>query len=232
MLERLVGKAEETGAEMVICDYYVNTINRQYRKYQDPHSTTGEGALRALFQRLHGSLWNKLILSACYRIYGIRFPEGLNYCEDFLTCVALLQKIQHVAYLPEAFYHYDQYSNPQPATRNEDSKRIDTTRTEVVRRCREMVPDRQKGWQYYIFEVNSASAILEKGGMDSEEFRKFFSDIPLTTLCHPQRHRFVPILLTVLAIHTPMSRLLASCIFEGYMAMKLHVKRLIGRQGR
>lgn len=231
MLERLYEKAEQTGAEMVICDFYQNTVRNQSIRKQNPRSETGEGALRALFQRLHGSLWNKLIRSACYRDYAIRFPEGLDYCEDYLVNVQLLQHIHKVAYLPEAFYHYDQYSNQQPATRNEDSKRIDTTRTEVVRRCREMVPDSMKCWQYQLFEVHNAFDIINMGSMLSSEFRDFFKNIPFSLLAHPHRY-YTHTVLTLLVIHGPLSRRQAASIYHGYMSVRKSVGRLIRTSNR
>lgn len=222
MLQKLYRKAEETEADMVICDYYMNYKHKQKIIRQNPGSSNPERVLGALFQRLHGSLCNKLIRSACYREFGIRFPEGLNYSEDYITNVQLLLHISKVAYLPEAFYHYDQYSNQLPATRNEDCKRIDITRTEVVRRCRQMVPARLKNWQYQLFEVNNAADIMKEGGMADAEFKQFFADIPLSLLLHHHRHYFSTLLL-LLAIHTPLRRIDASRIHRLYMNFRRHI---------
>lgn len=106
MLEALYQKAVETGADMVICDFYEDTLSgRRYIK-QQPSSLQHEVVLRELFQQLHGSCWNKLVRRACYNKYGVRFPEGVNFCEDQYVNAALLVHPLRVAYLPQAFYHY------------------------------------------------------------------------------------------------------------------------------
>lgn len=219
MLEHLYLKALETGAEMVICDFFINTEQCQYRSCQNPKSQEPNKVLGMLFQKLHGSLCNKLILSACYKNYGIHFPEGLNYCEDYLVNVALLLHIHRVVYLPEALYHYDHFSNQQSMTRNVDCKRINMNHTEVVRRCRQMLPVERKNWQFRRFEVNNAFAIIMFGDMPDNEFRKFFSDIPITLLLHPHR-RYIISFLVYFSIHKFFSQRTARSIYCSYMKLR------------
>ena len=205
MLERLYQKAKDTDADMVICDFLINTENRQYIRKQNPGSTDPLQVLGALFLGLHGSLCNKLIRSSCYTEYNINFPKNLNYCEDYLVNVSLLLKIKKVAYLPEAFYHYDQYSNSQPATRNEDCDRINQTRTDLVIRCREIVPDSLKNWQYYFFEVQNAFSIIKDGNLPDRDLKEFFKGIPVSLLfrrCRP----YCETLLVCFTVHTCLSQ--------------------------
>lgn len=54
-------KAKEDDADMVICDYYINTKDRETNVKQKPLSLHHESVLKELFTRLHGSCWNKLI---------------------------------------------------------------------------------------------------------------------------------------------------------------------------
>ena len=73
--------------------------------------------MRDLFQHLHGSCCNKLVRRVCYNKYKIRFPDGVNHCEDLLTWIQLFQHPDvKVSYLPKAFYHY--YNNSESITRN------------------------------------------------------------------------------------------------------------------
>lgn len=67
MLEELYKKAKEDNADMVICDYYLEGKHKTKYIKQEPTSLESEQVLRDLFQRLHGSLCNKLIRSACYK---------------------------------------------------------------------------------------------------------------------------------------------------------------------
>lgn len=107
MLEELLLKAKETGADVVICDYYINQGDQLTYRTQSPTSLNASQVLKDLFQQLHGSCCNKLAKRVCYNRYDIRFPKDINYCEDLLTWVQLFSHNEvKVAYLPKAFYHY------------------------------------------------------------------------------------------------------------------------------
>ena len=110
MLEQLYQKAKENEFDIVICDYFVDYVDRHVRVSQQPASLTASDVLYDLFHRLHGSLCNKLARRACYTAHGVRFVPGIDYCEDVLIWVQLLQHNLKIAYLPQAFYHYVQHS--------------------------------------------------------------------------------------------------------------------------
>lgn len=117
MLEVLYQKAKQEDADMVICDYYFEGVQRKYM-CQRPSGFDGRTVLCDLmFQKLHGSLWNKLIKRACYKIYGITLPKGLDYCEDVVTLVQLWQNPIKISYVNKAFYYYDQHINEYSITR-------------------------------------------------------------------------------------------------------------------
>lgn len=106
MLDELYRKAKEEDADMVICDFYNEVGQKIVLCKQQPTAMDHETVLKELFQRLHGSLWNKLIKLTCYKRYAIRFPEGISFCEDLLVCTRLLKNPLKIAYLNKAFYHY------------------------------------------------------------------------------------------------------------------------------
>lgn len=117
MLEELYAKAENDDADVVICDFFSNTDTGQTRCKQRPSELKADVILRELFQQLHGSCWNKLVRQACYNKYNVRFPKGINHCEDLLFWAQLLQHTDvKVSYLPKAFYHY--YVNSNSITRH------------------------------------------------------------------------------------------------------------------
>ena len=118
MLEELYRKAKDEDADMVICDFYMEFPYKKVYIRQCPPSLNTRTVLRALFQQLHGSCWNKLVRRTCYSQYGIRFPEGLNICEDFFVNAELLKHDIKVGYLARAFYHYDKSANPNSITVN------------------------------------------------------------------------------------------------------------------
>ena len=111
MLEELYKKAKEEDADMVICDFYEERKNKTIYVRQQPSSLDHETVLCELFQQLHGSCWNKLVRRACYREFGVRFPEELTFCEDLFVNACLVSNDIRIAYLGKAFYHYDQIVN-------------------------------------------------------------------------------------------------------------------------
>lgn len=111
MLEELYRMAKETDADMVICDYYVEFTGKTTYRKQNPSSLDHTIVLRDLFQQLHGSCWNKLVRRACYNQHDVKFPVGINYCEDLIFNVRLIKHGIKITYLSQAFYHYDQIIN-------------------------------------------------------------------------------------------------------------------------
>jgi glycosyltransferase involved in cell wall biosynthesis len=112
MLEKLYSKAIEEDADVVFCDFYRDDSKGNATLWHQQPPTEPDKALRALFQQLHGSCCNKLVKRACYNRYNIRFPEGLNYCEDLLTWVQMFQHQDlRISYVSEAFYHYVEISD-------------------------------------------------------------------------------------------------------------------------
>lgn len=117
MLAELYAKAIAEDADMVICDYYAESKSGCTYLKQEPSDTNHEVVLRELYSHLHGSCCNKLVRLACIESYNIRFPEGVNLCEDLYFNTELLQHPIKVVYLPEAFYHYDLNMNKNSMVR-------------------------------------------------------------------------------------------------------------------
>ncbi len=111
MLQELYTEAQRTNADMVICDYFVNTKRREILVKQQPSALDNETVLNELFHQLHGSCCNKLVKRDCYNTGNVKFPVGLNYCEDLFVNACLLLQPLTVSYINKAFYHYDQYTN-------------------------------------------------------------------------------------------------------------------------
>lgn len=161
MLEELYYRAKTETADMVICDFLVEEKEGSIYRVQQPTNNSADVVLEELLlYRLHGSLCNKLIRRECYTLYNIAFVKGLNYCEDYLVCVKLLQKGIKVAYLNKAFYHYDQIVNSGSITRN-FSTALFELRKMFISRLQEVVPDRKElivrnklDLKYALFEAN------------------------------------------------------------------------------
>ena len=118
MLEELYAKARESEADVTICDFLTDSAQGSAYISQNITNCDAIECLNLLmYGKIHGSLWNKLIRTDIYKELNIRFVEGINYCEDFLICVQLFLSGAKVAYLPKAFYHYDQVCNDNSITR-------------------------------------------------------------------------------------------------------------------
>lgn len=106
MLQELYRCAKKNDADMVICDFYINSPVMQSYIRQKPSSLESRVVLKEIFDHLMGSCCNKLIRTACYRKYNISFPNELSFCEDEYVICSLLKHDIKVDYLPKAFYHY------------------------------------------------------------------------------------------------------------------------------
>lgn len=118
MLEELYMQAKRENADMVMCDFFVNSGNRQIYIVQKPSSLDYRTVQQELFRHLHGSCCNKFIRRSCYERYHVRFPIDLSFCEDLYVNTALLKNDLTISYLPKAFYHYDQNINPNSIVRS------------------------------------------------------------------------------------------------------------------
>ena len=106
MLADLYQKAISEGADMVICDFYINDYRKEEYCKQKASVMDNEVILKEMFTRLHGSTWNKLIKNELYSRYKIHFPQEITFCEDLFIVASLLLKPIKVSYLPQAYYHY------------------------------------------------------------------------------------------------------------------------------
>lgn len=107
MLKELYAKAKEEDADMVICDFYGHYGEKVVYERQQPSSLDHNTVLCDMFKHLLGSCWNKLVRRVCFLKFDIHFSEGVSFCEDLLINSTLLRHNIKVAYLPNAFYHYD-----------------------------------------------------------------------------------------------------------------------------
>lgn len=126
MLEELLCKAQESNADMVICDFYEDSKAGSILIRQQPSSLKSEVVFRELFKHLHGSCCNKLIRRTCYSDYNIRFPEGYTFLEDLYVTAILCTHDIKIAYLPKAFYHYIQDENEHSMVKKPTNRSVDS----------------------------------------------------------------------------------------------------------
>lgn len=172
-LERLLEVALRENADVTICDMYLNIKNRQeYSKQGYPNITAKRLLDDLINQRLHGILANKLIKRSCLLEYNIRIPEKLILSEDLYFCCALLRHHVSVAYLSEAFYHYQR--NENSLTNSVSVKAFESKKT-LIEEMGKILPS---------VEYNNFFA-LKKTAIWDAFFSKTFDVIPTT---YPEIH--------------------------------------------
>lgn len=127
MLESLYGKAKESDADMVICDFFqqFNGGRSQYEKQQLSSLDSRTVLKHLLSQEIHGSCWNKLVRLSCYRKYQIKFPEEVSLWEDlWVSCLLCYHNIK-IEYVPKALYHYDFGINTNSIVRTRTKENVE-----------------------------------------------------------------------------------------------------------
>lgn len=104
-LEKLYKKAQESDADVAMCDLIKETddeslVISEEPKYDDCLSSLLSGSL-------HGWLPEKLIKHSLFMEHKIRWIEGLNMCEDLLIMSKVFLYAKKVVHVKKPLYHYN-----------------------------------------------------------------------------------------------------------------------------
>lgn len=116
MLKEMYECVKSKQIDLLVVDFYKDSDDRVYYIEQKISDFTSDSLLRGLLTHLYGSCCNKLVKSDVVRKYGIEFISNINYCEDLLFGLQLLQHDIKIAYINKAWYHYDVCVNSQSIT--------------------------------------------------------------------------------------------------------------------
>lgn len=119
MYEKLYNKSEETGADIVMCDYWSEYAEGRQTscKYTYELNSRKDLVDDALNGRFPCMVWNKLYRRELFEKYSLSWEPGINMGEDFLMSLKILQHPVKITYFPECLYHYrrmpgeDSYTN-------------------------------------------------------------------------------------------------------------------------
>lgn len=120
MLEVLYRKATETGADIVLSDVWSENEKGSDYLCQKPSALNTRALIKELYQLIMPSLWNKLIRRVCYTQYEVVFDKDVEYAEDAFIFLQLLKHPVRLAYVSQALYHYDRFTNPNNITKHID----------------------------------------------------------------------------------------------------------------
>lgn len=107
MIEELVAKAIETGAEYVICDHFEEYSSGTIRRCNNPGKVTSTRGLleKSLTHKFSVVLWNVLLKRDA--IIEIAFTQpNLLRGEDQLYMIRVMRRNLKIAYVASPFYHY------------------------------------------------------------------------------------------------------------------------------
>lgn len=149
MYARMLAKAEETGADMVGCNYCI-TYEHSFTPGQDCHnnkqSQTGildEEKYKSLILD-PGSLVIKIYKRELFESPRLRFPEHMFF-EDNAVSAPLMLRVKCFEYIPEPLYYYYQHS-------------ASTVHVVTEERCR----NRMAAMEYMLEEMRKTPDLLEK----------------------------------------------------------------------
>ena len=122
MFEILYLMAKQADADIVWCDYYINSPVEKICKQKTEEHT--EILLDAIMREdMMAPLWNKLIKRRLFVDSGIRFLDNVNMAEDMNVVVKILQLSSVIKYIPYALYHYNADNNSSLTSRKDVGKR-------------------------------------------------------------------------------------------------------------
>lgn len=117
MLKELLAIALDNDADYVYCDLLFDF--GQYQKYYNAATYASEH--RTMLKNFIISTWSiictSLVKAEIYNNHNLRFSQSYTYCEDFLFAVKTMFYARKIAYIPKAYYHYNQL-NPASCMRN------------------------------------------------------------------------------------------------------------------
>lgn len=171
MLEDLYKKAIEDDADMVICDFWIESdygciYETQYIAEHDSYSII-EGLLG---HKIHGSCWNKLVRKSCFE--NVKFPNKLDFCEDLYVNLLLVHQGFKVCYLNKAFYHYNYLTSEASITRSSKRTLLNLSE-EFIRRVKLFLPADMYYKGYALHYASVAKVIFLSNEFSTAELREF-----------------------------------------------------------
>ena len=118
-LDKLYYKAISNDYDMVLCDF--TRIYKDFKEVvkQCPRSLSQNDFIEDLIVgKIWGSCWNKLVKKSFIDKYNIKFVLSMNLWEDLYFISSLFSHPINFAYVGDALYNYDFFSNENSIVRN------------------------------------------------------------------------------------------------------------------
>lgn len=182
MYERLYKKAIETGADIVMCDYWSEYQDGKSVVCNYPYNVNQRSDLLddALKKEFPTMVWNKLFKRELFKRYNILWEQGVNMGEDLLVSIKILSHPVVIAHLPIPLYHYTRIMGGNSYTNN-----LSLSSFEQLLRIRKWLEDNVDSEKYqnglFIQWLDQTFAGLRvRGGMTT----KYFNDTTLNNITY------------------------------------------------
>jgi glycosyltransferase involved in cell wall biosynthesis len=178
MLDDLYQKAKQDGADVVICDFWINRENEEfYYCQQRPADMDSSVILRQfLLGQLHGSTCNKLYRLQLIKEHSVSFPQGINYCEDlWFNSIVFHDCAPRVSYLDNAYYHYDLYSNGNSMSRKFNRRKLDDYRQFVGFAIANLVSPEDEDVAFFLKYCYKRHAF--RSNCNSQEYKMIYPEL-------------------------------------------------------
>ncbi len=178
MYEKLLDRAEKTGADVVVCDFLEH--------YADGREQTLPACLQDHPLSAAGSSCNKIFRRSL--IGDLRFPEGLWY-EDFYFSAVMLLRSKRTEFIPKPLYVY---RRGQESTMHNNNARKNLDMLKIMELIeREIGEDAREDFDFLVINhvvLDSISRLARQDAPDKAEviraFRRYAHEkIPHLTRC-------------------------------------------------
>lgn len=176
MYERLYTKAEETGADIVVCGYYAEYCGGRSKPIQywfkenngwvDNDDLLANGA---------GSSWIKLIRKKFFDKTDASYEPGINLSEDALIIYKLLKGHPKICQIKANLYHYRRLLGQNSYTNTIQMKHIRQMEFTYNWFCKNYIEGKYEKIRYKLAS-NITFAILRAEDTNSTYLRKFISE--------------------------------------------------------
>ena len=179
MYKKLLDRAEETGADIVVCDFLEHCADGAERvlpaSFQDhPLSSAGSSCNKIFRRALIGEL---------------RFPEGLWY-EDFYFSAIMLLRSERTEYLREALYVYRR-GQESTMHNNNAAKNLDMLKIMDMLEPEMRAAGREEDFSFFVINhvlLDSISRLAQQTAPDRDSVIRTFRDyahrkVPKLTQC-------------------------------------------------
>ena len=154
MLERLIQKGEDTGADIVMGDFLFAYSDRDILYILPDWDNNKTASLNRYITSVWTCVWGGIHKRSLYEEYQMICPQGVTYCEDFHLMARLCYYAKKVVNIHQPFYHYRQQEGRYDDYRKRMCWRMLKATQELVldkstwKAFQEMVPEKK----HYIWD--------------------------------------------------------------------------------